>query len=154
MIALLPLVAMLGAEVGKRGVHHPRHLFAIDHLPGNHTIGSVGLHDIDRINGWHLQLRRRQPGACVRRDRQLRHQHDADQYAADCPQQATGHDRAPRSVNRGSAQARAAHAEHNMLTEVEFMNVDARQAAEQGRSLIVERCITMPQKNLRKSSPA
>ena len=41
-----------------------------------------------------------------------------------------------------------------MLTEVEFMNVDARQAAEQGRSFIVERCITMPQKNLRKSSPA
>ena len=41
-----------------------------------------------------------------------------------------------------------------MLTEVEVMNVDARQTAGRGRNLIVERCITMPQKNLRKSSPA
>ena len=113
LIALLPVVAMLGAQIGELGVHRPRHVFAVRCLPVGHRHRRIYRAAIRCCGSGHLHLhacRRRQPRTCVGGNRQLREQHDADERAADRPQELARHDRSPRSTTKPTADATPARA--------------------------------------------
>ena len=108
LIALLPVMAMLGAQIGEAGVHRPRHAFTVRCLLVGHCHRRIGRAAIGRSGSVHLHLhacRRRQPRAGVGGNRQLREQHDADERPADRPQELARHDRNPRSTTKPTADA-------------------------------------------------
>ena len=130
LIALLPVVAMLGAEIDELGVHRPRHVFAVrcllvgrcdDRIGGVATGSSGGVH-------LHLHARgRRQPRAGVRRNRQLREQHDADERAANVSQKLACHDHNPCTTPKPTADAaptRTARVRSSTIVRLRFTLIE------------------------------
>ena len=141
LIALLPVVAMLGAQIGELGVHRPRHVFAVRCLPVGHRHRRIDRAAIRCCGSGHLHLhacRRRQPRTCVGGNRQLREQHDADERAADRPQELARHDRSPRSTTKPTADAtptRAVRMGSSTRLRLQFMVIEKVPAVAAGSAL-------------------
>ena len=127
LIALLPVMAVLGAEIGELGVHRPRHVFATRCLPVGRCHRRIGRTAIGRSGRGHLHPHAccgRQPRASVGRNRQLREQHDADERAADGSQKLARHDHNRSATTRPAADAappRTARGRSSTMGRLQFM---------------------------------
>lgn len=102
-IALLPLVAMLGAEVCEIGVDRTSHLGAGDGLISGNVRDALArlIAGRYRQNTGHVHYgTRRKAGTGVGRHRDLREQNHADQRSANAAQEAASHAWPPGALTR------------------------------------------------------